>query len=209
MKIAILSESEADDTAIRILIDAALGVTTEPVAPPLLARGWPQIKDVLPAVLKGLHYNTIADGLIVIADSDDSPLHAAALEGPGGCHKECRICILREEIERTLGHVQSLEGRVPLKTAVGVASPAIEAWFLCGIDPSGTEAAWLQGGSTATGSDYRKMLKMKLYGEAPLSQSARIDRMKEEAGRLANDLSLLENHFPNGFGSLINKIRSW
>jgi hypothetical protein len=94
-------------------------------------------------------------------------------------------------------------------TAVGLAVPAIEAWFLCGNDSSASEAAWLQGGFSTFGSDYRKGLKQKLYGKTPVSSLFKAARMKEESARLAANLSLLESHFPNGFGALANAIRNW
>jgi len=36
-----------------------------------------------------------------------------------------------------------------------------------------------------------------------------IERGKEAAQRLANNLALLEQHFPIGFGPFANNIRNW
>ena len=43
MRVAILSESGADEAAMRILVDAILGITTVPVAIQLVTRGWPDL----------------------------------------------------------------------------------------------------------------------------------------------------------------------
>jgi hypothetical protein len=59
------------------------------------------------------------------------------------------------------------------------------------------------------GADFRKKLKKALYGEDFAPQAIRARRMREEALRLAQDLSLLESYFPNGFGPLAREVRSW
>jgi hypothetical protein len=55
MKVAVLSESPADEAAIRIMVDRLLGQETHPVAlPPLRSRGWPSVREILPSVYKAL-----------------------------------------------------------------------------------------------------------------------------------------------------------
>ena len=54
MKIAILSESPADEAAIAVLAAAVLGGPFERVQPALRARGWPNVAQVLPAVIRHL-----------------------------------------------------------------------------------------------------------------------------------------------------------
>jgi len=84
MKLAIYSESPADEAAIRILANAILRRETQAMdPPPLRARGWPSVRDLLPAVYKHLYYQTNADGLIVVVDSDRAQIHHADHERPG------------------------------------------------------------------------------------------------------------------------------
>ena len=91
MKVAILSESSADDAALRILVDGVLGVRTEEIdlSGTLRSRGWPAVRTVLPVVLKYLQYRTDADGLVVVADSNHSLFGAnnthSRLNEPGLC----------------------------------------------------------------------------------------------------------------------------
>ena len=71
MKVAILSESPADEAAIRILIDGIIGGPTQPAdMPPIRTRGVSGVFTILPTVLKHLHYRTDADALVIVVDSD-------------------------------------------------------------------------------------------------------------------------------------------
>jgi len=75
MKVAILSESPADEAVLRMLVDGIVGQPTEPVAPPpLRTRGWPSVRQMLPSVLKHLHYRTDAEGFVLVVDANHSPL---------------------------------------------------------------------------------------------------------------------------------------
>ena len=66
MKIAVLSESSADEAGIRVLSDGILGIESIPPTPPplLRTRGCPSISLILPTVIASLHFNTDADGLV-------------------------------------------------------------------------------------------------------------------------------------------------
>jgi len=78
MKIAVLGESPEDEAAIKILVDGVLGYETQLVdLPPLRTRGWTVI-NLLPAIIKKLHYQTDAEALVVVWDSDDSPVHQSS-----------------------------------------------------------------------------------------------------------------------------------
>ena len=68
LKLALLSESPADEAALRVLVGAVLGPFTV-VPPSLRARGWPSVEQVLPPILRHLHFRTEADGLVVVVDS--------------------------------------------------------------------------------------------------------------------------------------------
>ena len=145
MKVALLSESPADEAALRVLVEAVLAESFTLVRPGLRARGWPNVAQVLPAVLRHLHFNTETEALVVVVDSDDSVVHTAEHEAPGYFHPHCRLCQLRSIFHRTQRRFPALHGRDRVLRGVGIAVPAIEAWYLCGQDPQVTELAWMEG----------------------------------------------------------------
>lgn len=209
MKVAVSGESDLDETALRILIEAIVGKQTHAVAFRPRARGWPAVCNDLPAVLKRLHYHTDAEAIVIVADSDDSPLHQATHEQAGKTEGECRLCSLREKMELTFSQLNPVGDRATIKAAIGIAVPAIEAWYLCGVDPRASESAWLQGGQSMRGASFRKELKRALYGKDMAHSQLKQRRLREEALRLAQDPSLLENYFPAGFGALARELRNW
>ena len=84
MKVAILSESGADEAAVRILVGGALGREALSVAmPPIRTRGWPSVLQVIPTIMRYLHYRTDAEALVIVADANHSPLHQLLHEEPG------------------------------------------------------------------------------------------------------------------------------
>lgn len=131
MRVAVLCESPSDEVAVRILVDAILGRPTEPASlPPLRARagGWGEIGRFLPAVIRGLHYNSDAEALVIIADSDDSPVHQQIHEDVGGENKDCRLCQLRRKVaEIRIDKPRPYPDLGAIKLAIGLAVPAIEA----------------------------------------------------------------------------------
>ncbi len=206
MKVAVLSESSADETAVRILAQAVVSVAIEPVdILPLRTRGWPSVLQVLPVVIKQLHYHTFADGLIVVVDSNSSTVHNAAHESPGSSDPQCRFCQLRATASNTLQHLRPISGRSTLRCAVGTAVPAIEAWYLSGVNHQASEAGFLSGGF---GHD-RSELKRLVYGTARPPLSLEIGRATAEAQRVAGTIENLETSFPGGFGRLAVVLRGW
>jgi len=207
MKVAIFSESSTDEAGIRVLVDAILGQPTEPVAVAgIRSRGWDSVRANLSMVYKQLYFNFEADGLVVVADSDDSPVHQQAHESPGMMLNDCRLCTLLSIIEQERNRCPKAPNRAQFRTAVGVAVPAIEAWFLAGKNIHVTEQAWARGPKGRTFD--RRSLKNDLYGErANLPQQTA--KMVEEAKRLAADISVLEQRFPAGFGSILRQLRTW
>jgi len=210
MKVAILSESEADEAAIRVLVEGALGRPVELVSKPSLrARGWPSVRQLVPKVIAHLQYRTDADGLVVVADANNSAPHLPGHEEPGGQEPKCRLCLLKGEVARTVGELRPVAGRSLLRTAVGLACPAIEAWYLCGREVGVTERAWeeaMQGKGTPFN---RNWLKLKVYGTDRPGIVKCTRRGVEEARRLADVLDELERAFPKGFGSLRDDLRGW
>jgi|SRR2546421_12764883 len=208
MKVAVLSESSADEAAIRILVNGILGRDTEATSDlPLRSRGWPSVIRVFPTVLKYLHYRTDADALVVVVDSDDSPIHEPSHE-TGGANVDCRLCQLRSVATSEIKKLRPT-GRDLLKIALGLAVPAIEAWYQCGLDPHVNEATWSRRLQSEPITYTRRTLKQAVYGtERPTIGIEEACAIKA-ATRLANDFSLIEQLFPNGFVPLARAIKGW
>ena len=209
MKLAILSESPADEAALRTLVAAVLA-PDEPafLGAGLRARGWPSVAQVLPAILRHLHFNTDADGLVVVVDSDDSTVHTAAHDAPGYFHPLCRLCQLRAVFRQTTKRLPPAQGRARVLRGVGVAVPAIEGWYLCGRDDAVTEAAWIEGQRSGRPPYTRAELKWRVYGTDRPSLPLETRCALREADRHRRDTRRLENDFP-GFGSLARDLRGW
>ena len=54
----------------------------------------------------------------------------------------------------------------------------------------------------------RMSLKRRVYGERPFARK-RAETVIKEAARLAQNIELLEEKFPEGFGNLIREIKLW
>ncbi len=211
MKLAVYSESAADEAAIRILVEGVVGRPSVPIALNQFGtrRGWTSVLRVFPTVLKHLHYGTDAEALVTVLDSDRSPIHVPAHEQAEGEDKNCRLCILSRQARQTLRQLRPVPGRVALRVGIGLAVPCIEAWLLCGRDAHVTEAAWMQGLLSKRLPYDSKALKRKLYGTDRPSLEAETRRMTEEARRLAQAISQLDKWFPNGFGPLYRDVKTW
>lgn len=212
MKLAILSESPADEAALGVLVQAVLGEPFVRVMPGLRARGWPSVIQVMPAILRHLHFNTDADGLVVEVDADDSVVHTEEHEAPDYYHPRCRMCQLRAVFRKT---IRNLPLRRPgergrLLRAVGVAVPALEAWYVCGRprDEDVTEEAWIRGQAKGWTPYSRAQLKYRVYGTERPSLEHETVRALVEVRRLSRDLRRLENDFP-GFAAMARDLRKW
>ena len=203
MRVAILSESSADEAALRLLVDAMLGISTvipDGVAP-LRSRGWPAVRNVLPIIAKQLHHSGLADGLVFVADSN----HATVIEDDS----RNRLRDLLQMVASLRKELKPSAGRAPLKIAVGVASPAIEAWLLCDGRPEISEASW-EKGLVDKREPYSKLgLKQLLYGVNKPNLMLETERMIQAANEMAGKIALLETRFPNGFVSLAKELRTW
>ena len=210
MRVAVLSESSADESAIRIIINSILGIETQAVSlPPLRSRGWPSVIRILPSVLLHLHYQTNADALVVVADSDDSPPHQSAHEKIGCEDSQCRLCQLRIAARNVLSRLQALPDSGTIRIAIGLAVPAIEAWYRCGVDPHVNEAAWSRHLDGEHLAYTRRSLKRDVYGTERPSIEIETSFAIIASSRLVNDMSVIERLFPNGFGALAKDVRSW
>jgi len=210
MKIAVISESPADEAAIKILIDALLGDETELVsAPRLRPSGWPHVRTLLPSIAKALHYNTDAEGIAVVVDSDHSPVHLLGHPSGQDCHSQCRLCLLRATFRSSLATVSPVPNRPTLKTAIGLAVPAIEAWYRCGLDAHVNEARWIGHLAGEKINFNKRSLKVDVYGSDQPSLQAETASAIEAAQRLMQNIEQLSRLFPSGFGCLAADIRSW
>ncbi len=211
MKVALLSESKADEAAIRILVEAILGQAIEPPGNlPLRARGYFSVRDSLPTIIKHLHYRTDAEALVVVVDSNGSPVHDARHDEPDGRDPACRLCLLRSIIDDVRRQLRPVSNRAELKVAIGLATPSVEAWYRWGLDPHATEVAWardLEGGAQAPRVIRR--LKRDVYGTDRPSLSVETKRAAEQAQRLTESLEAFEAASPNGFGPLARAVRAW
>jgi len=209
MKLSILSESPADEAAVRVLVEFVLGGPLALVTPSLRARGWPSVEQVLPSIVRHLYFNTDTEGLVVVVDTDDSVVHNAAHEAPGYFHPQCRLCRLRTAFRRAQKNLPPVHGRDRVLRGIGVAVPAVEAWYLCGRDTSVTEAAWVAGQESGRPPYTRRELKWRVYGTDRPSLAHETMRAVQEVRRHRGDVRRLENDFPHGFGALARDLRTW
>jgi hypothetical protein len=209
MKLGLLSESPADEAALRILLEAILGETVTTVQPPLRARGWPNVMQILPAVMRHVQFQTDAEGLVVVADSDDTKIHDGDHADPDRFHPLCRMCQLEMVIRRARKSWLLPPGRALLHTAVGLAVPAIEAWYLCGRDREVGEAGWVTAQTRGEVAYTRRDLKWRVYGTPRPPLPLEVRRAEEEAHRLAGNIEPLAQHFPAGFGYLARSVTRW
>lgn len=209
MKVGFLSESPADEAAVRVLVDAILGCKTEQVHPPLRARGWPNVIQVLPAIMRHLQFRTDARGLVVVVDSDDTPIHDDDHEDPSRFWEECRLCQIEHVIRQTSRKWRLPKGRDPLLVATGLAVPAVEGWYLCGRDETVSEEAWSEQLGSGIVPYTRRELKSRTYGTTRPSLRRETKQAVKDAHRLAADIGRLERDFPIGFGNLAREVRAW
>jgi hypothetical protein len=132
-----------------------------------------------------------------------------AHEQPGGADSRCRLCLLRQTVTQTREKLRPRLEYPPLKVALGLAVPTIEAWYQCGVNPQVNEAAWIRALQARLYPYTTKRLKEAVYGTDHPSLFWEKQRATEEALRLSQDFTLLEKLFPAGFGALIQEVRSW
>jgi hypothetical protein len=210
MKLAVLSESSADEAAIRILADGLLGRPSERAdLPELRHRGWPSVRGVLPAVIKNLHYGYFADALVVVVDSDHTPPHRRDHDASSPIAQKCRLCQLQKTVDETMQKLKPIKNRTPLRIGLGLAMPSLEAWLRCGHDPQVTEAAWIVALQSLKFPYDVRRLKTAIYGTDSPHLQLETECMEREALRLVQDIENLQNWFPNGFGVLADTVRSW
>ena len=211
MKVAILGESSADETAIRILVDAVLGRPTTDPFPQFRKRasGVEYALKIFPNYIRHLHRNTEADGFVIVVDSDKTSLHIPAHESKSASETNCRLCDLWRKRDLVLGELRGRPRPKPLKIAIGLAVPSIEAWFcrIANIHPS--EAVWNRALSAKEFPFDARKLKRELYGTERPSIELESAVMAAEATRIASDLPGIITRFPIGFGALQRDLGEW
>ena len=208
LKLAILSESPADEAAIAVLVEAVLRRPFKRIQPSLRARGWPSVAQVLPSIIRYLHFNTDTDGLVVVVDSDDSVVHTPSHDAPDYYHPLCRMCQLRAIFRQTTKKLPPAHGRSRVLRGIGIAVPAVEAWYLCGLEDTVTEQNWVDGQESGRMPYTRRELKQRVYGTERPNLFHETKIALQEVKRHARDLRRLENDFP-GFAALAVDLRNW
>jgi hypothetical protein len=208
MKIAFFSESDIDEAALKILVAGILKEEIEEIAIPnsLQTRGAASVSRNLPVIIRALQYNSLAEALVVVSDSDDRTVHVESHNKTPD--DRCRLCELRNIVLHTLSKL-NIPSDKKLKIAIGVPVPAIEAWFVCGKNGYASENTWIRKMSREPMRYDRRSLKEEVYGAGRPSKE-HLDRMaKDSANRLISILDELEELFPQGFGTFASEIRSW
>jgi hypothetical protein len=164
MRIAIVSESPADEAAIKILVDSIVGSESDLFSFRTRPDGWTRIFPLLPNIIKHLHFGYEVEGLVVVMDSDESPIHNNTHEEADVENPDCRLCRLRETVRNELSKLRPLPNRPSLKTALGLAVPAIEAWYRAGLDAHVNEVAWNRKLMGEDVSYDKRSLKKDTYG---------------------------------------------
>ena len=209
MKVAILSESPADEAAIRILVEACLDRPVEPL--PLRRRpgGVDAAFRAIGPVIRQLHHQRQAEHIVVVVDANRSPVHTGPARQPCGHAAKCRRCRAWEAVESTRKCLRPMDSYEPVRVAVGMAVPAVEAWYLCGKDPNVSENAWAQALRQGRFPYTRAELKRRVYGTDRPSLEREKARAVEEMQRVVQDMEELVRRFPAGCGSLVAELRSW
>ena len=84
MKVCFYSESPADHAALEVFNECILGEPPEQINMDLEGNGVPGVLNALDGVLRGVLYNSDAEGLVIVVDCDDTEIHAIAHDTSGG-----------------------------------------------------------------------------------------------------------------------------
>jgi hypothetical protein len=209
MKIGYYCESPADQAAMAVFAEGLLGKPPEPINMDLEAHGVSSVLNALDGVFRGLHYNSDAEGLIVVVDSDDTELHKLAHDSPDGAEERCRYCQIRKILALARNQLKPRQGRPELKVAIGLAVPCIEAWYLAGRNHQVGEAAWLNGLASGRAPFTRPQLKGLVYGTDRPSLELATECALKEARRIVANIKAIDDAFPIGFGLMAKEVRMW
>jgi hypothetical protein len=209
MKIGFYCESSADQAAMAVFIEGLIGAPPEPINIDLSAHGVESVFGALDGVFRGVHYNSDAEGFVVVVDCDDTEMHAPEHEKAGGAVERCRLCRARQIITQAQAQLKPVRGKAPLKVAIGLAVPTIEAWYLAGENHEVGEAAWRVGLAARKVPIDKRQLKRLVYGTDHPSIERETEIAIREARRIITNMTVIETAFPAGFGMMAKEIRSW
>jgi hypothetical protein len=209
MKIGFFCESPADQAAMAVFAEGILCERPEPINMDLEAHGVMGVLSALDGVFRGVHYNSDAEGFVIVVDSDDTDLHDSAHDKPEGAGGRCRLCQARKTVDRARNQLKPRTGGPELKVAIGLAVPAIEAWYLVGKNHQIGEAASRQAGAPGHLPFTRQQLKKMVYGTEHPSLELETECAAREARRIITDIAAIETAFPAGFGLMAQAMRSW
>jgi hypothetical protein len=209
MKIVCFGESPADQAAMAVFTEGLLGKPPEVIDMGLEGHGVTGVLKALVGVYRGVYYNSDAEGLVVVLDCDDTELHGLDHDKPGGAEEGCRLCQARALVAQARKHLKARSGKSGLKVAIGLAVPAVEAWYLVGKNRQVGEAAWRTGLAARQPPFIRAKLKELVYGTDHPSLELETECAEREARRIIADINAVETAFPAGFGSMAREIRSW
>ncbi len=209
MKIGILSESKVDEAAYKILVESVLGQPVDLFRDYRDRGGWVTAKNMVQRIMRQLHFAG-ADGFVFIGDSDSTPPHTRDHETQADGEPACRLCQIKNLVARTLADLPARAGQPPLKVAVGMATPVIEAWLLSGDDAHCTEARFRDDHSNGRLTRQTRLdLKIQKYGSLRAGGDIRMQCTLENANRIAGNLEGLQQRFQFGFGHLRNALAQW
>ncbi len=209
MKIVFFGESPADQAALSVFTEGILGKCPKLTDMDLEGHGVTGVLNALAGVFRGVYYNSDAEGLVVVVDSDDTELHDLDHDKLPEGSKGCRLCQVRKIIAQARKHLRARPNGGELKVAIGVAVPAIEAWYLVSKEHQVGEATWRAGLAANRLPFTRPKLKEIVYGTARPSLKLETECATREARRIINNINAIETAFPIGFGLMASEIRSW
>ena len=209
MRIGILSESKVDEAAYKILVESILGQSVDLYKDYRNRGGWFTAKKMVKSIIQELHFAG-ADGFVFVGDSDSTPPHTKSHESQADGDPSCRLCQIKKVVESILGTLPDRSGKPPLKVAIGMATPTIEAWLLSKDDVYCTESRFRDDHSNGKLTRQTRLdLKEKKYGSLHASSDIRMRCTLENANRIAEDLKTLEQRFQFGFGHLRKNLDEW
>lgn len=209
MKIAILGESPADELLAQRIVEHVLKVTVTVEPFRQRTHGWTQVVSRIPNVVRQLHFNSDAIGLIVVIDADQTEVHSST--HPQSGNTNCRVCQGNSLWSSTIQHVGPRFNGQPLQFAIACPVPALEGWLLWGKDKTVGEAGWINGQKQSQFPYNKLNLKTRVYNTERPSIDDEKHAVETEFARILRDSQFdsMCQAFPQGLGRFVDEIRSW
>lgn len=208
MKVAILGESDTDEAIFASLFRAVGEESIDLVPnPPLRSRGWPSVRSIAPTVIRHVYFQTSADGLVILFDSNGSPVHTEAHESD--VQEDCRTCQLVDLAANTRESLPRVHGRPEFNVVVATAVPCVEAWLVSPHDHQVSEAAWLNGEREGRYPYTRLELKRRAYGTSRPTRSLMEAAVSDFQKSVKDSLEALRRRFPMGLAEPLEAVGDW